>query len=183
MKSILIIVLSGLTFFSLNIDSKNDTKKFIIETIKANPPISECENSVTFQNIEKLDIVKSQLEKLSIDELDYLFYYSRDCFRKPYNNNETYMVVGDLIDIRGVANISTTRMGSENGFYFRISLELSGNYRSQRYFDVYGEKKHEEITEMEILIKDDAIVAEKIKKAIIHLSKLSGVEITDKNKN
>ena len=183
MKSILIIVFSGLTFFSLNTETKNDTKKFIIETIKANPPISECENIVAFQNIDKIAIVKSTLEKLSIDELDYLFFYARDCFRKPYKENENYLFVGDLIDIRGATNILTTRKGSDNRFYFSISLKLSGNYLSRRYFDVYGEKKHEEITEMEILIKDDAIVAKKIKEAIIHLGKLYGVEIKDDNKN
>ena len=93
------------------------------------------------------------------------------------------MFVGDLIDIRGVTNISTTRMGSENGFYFSISLKLSGNYLSRRYIDVYGEKKHEEIAKMEILIKDDVIVAKKIKEAIIHLGKLYGVEIKGENKN
>lgn len=59
-------------------------------------------------------------------------------------------------------------------------MKLSGNYLSQRYFDVYGEKKHEEIAEMEILIKDDATITKKIKEAIIHLGKLYGVEIKDK---
>ena len=69
MKSILILILSGLTFFSLNTESKNDIKKYIIETIKANPPIAECENIVVFQNIDEIAIVKSSVEKLSIDEL------------------------------------------------------------------------------------------------------------------
>ena len=34
---------------------------------------------------------------------------------------------------------------------------------------------------MEILIKDDAVIAKKIKEAIIHLGKLYGVEIKDDN--
>ncbi len=92
------------------------------------------------------------------------------------------MFVGDLIDIRGISNISTTRMGGNNGFYFNISLKSSENYLSKRYFDVYGEKKIEEIAKMEILIKDDAAIAKKIKEAIIQLGKLYEVEIKDDNK-
>ena len=121
------------------------------------------------------------MEKLSIDELYCLFFYTRDCFRKPYKENENYLFVGGLIDIRGVTNISTTRKGGDNGFYFNISLKLSGNYLSRRCFDVYGEKKNDEIAEMEILVKDDAVIAKKIKEAIIHLGKLYGVEIKDDN--
>ena len=90
--------------------------------------------------------------------------------------------VGYIFDIRSISKILISKIGSTNaGDSYVMHIYLNQNYKAVKYMQtVYsngGDRSN--IEKVDIFLRYDLDVANKIKKAIIHLGELYNVNIKD----
>jgi len=172
LKTILIVSLT-LIIFSPKISGQtlNETKDFISEKVKANPPASRYRNYIFWGNNIKEHVANKVAQKsLTKNELKYLFIYTYEVM---------VMRVDQYIDIRDIKKISTIRNTKGNYKSYVIKLYLHHNYSNNKRTILPDEEKNEYLNNLKISVAQDKEIATKIKKAIIHLGKLHGISITD----
>lgn len=171
----LIIFILPQFLFNLYGQTKHDTKDFIIEKVTANSPLENYITYIFFQNIFKSDAEKLSGKTLTEEEFDNILIFARDIYTdKSYNKS-----IAETIDIRDITKVSTTRT-VEKINYYTITVYIGEKYYSKKYkYSSISGIEHEYLNKMEILISDNKETAIKIKKAIIHLAKLYGVNAKD----
>lgn len=159
-----------------------DSKDFISEKIGASNPLPNYDNNTFFSS----DILREDAEmlvnrKVSDDEFEHLFIYMRDVYLDETRNKWAW-TVAECLDIRGAIKVSATRVTAKDSYY-NVTIYMNKDYLSKRYSKSSGaNKRHEDMTKMEILISDDFEVANNIKKAIIKMGQFYNVSIRDGDK-
>lgn len=178
-KSIVPILIFCLSFTSFFAQSEQDTKDFIVENINSNPPKANYENFAFFkENILEQHIQEFTQGKLTNTEINYMFVFGQDCHTGNDTQGSVWLSVAETIDMRGITKISTTRRtGKDN--YYSINIYLSNEYFAKKYKFMMNKAEYESLLKMEILISDNSEIAIKLKKALIHLGKLKGIQIAD----
>lgn len=174
-----IYLIAFLLFFQLSkAQTIADTKDFIVEQVKANPPLSNYKSTVFFED----DVLKSDAEKiagktLSNAEFDNIFIFIYDVFT---NSGDIYLFTkGFIIDIRDIIKVSTTKVTGKHDLY-KISVYIGNRFYAKEYNDSdSGGATREYIDKMEISIANSSETAQKIKKAIIYLGKTHGIIVKD----
>jgi hypothetical protein len=179
-KTVLILFLTlGILSFIPNNQTAQDSKDFLKEKIAASNPIPSYNNFVYFNDILKYDAEFFAGIKLTDEQFKHLFIYGRECHMNENRSSNIWMTTAEVIDIRGITKVSVTRVTSKHNVC-EIKVYLSGGYLSKKYTKAMGQDaKWESIPHMMILIGDNEDLANKIKKAIIHLGQFYGVQIKD----
>jgi len=178
MKKIIYLLIFLSLFEYATAQSVNDTKDFISEQIKANPPLSNYKTAVFFDN----NVLKADAERISnrtLSESNYnnTFIFIYDIFN---NSGSLYFLTkAHIIDIRDIIKISTTKI-SDNVNYYNISVYIGNSYFAKEYTNSKdNDPAWKYLDKMEISIGDNYEASQKIKKAIIHLGKTQGITIKD----
>lgn len=181
MKIQIVILLLLLLFsISINAQSIKDTKDFIVEKVDANDPISSYDNAIFFnESILKTDANKLAGKILSESEFKHIFIYATDCYFDG-TRKKWWLTTAHIIDVRDITKVSTTRNTGDDNYYI-ISVYIGHDYFATDYSKLANKDKpdHKYLSKMEIAISDNSIAAEKIKKAIIHLSHSYGGKAKD----
>jgi hypothetical protein len=180
MRNFILLILTFTLSSNLSFaQTEQDTKDFIVENINGNPPKANYENFGFFKDNILEQHVKVFTERaLSYDELNNVFIFAQDCHTGSDTSGNVWLSVAETIDIRDISKISTTRKtGKDN--YYSINVYLSGKYFSKKYEYLMKKSTYGSLLKMEILISDNSDVANKLKKAFIHLGKLKGIKIVD----
>lgn len=177
-----IILTFGLLFLvksSAFSQTLQDTKDFIIEKVTSNNPLSNHINYIFFQNILESGANKLAGKKLSKDEFDNIFIYSYEVYSGKHNENWMWSIA-QVIDIRDVKKVSTTKTTGKYNFY-TINVYIGNNFYSKNYNNnlMSDSPEYKYLDKMEIIVSDNKETVEKIKKAIIHLAKLKGANVID----
>lgn len=178
MKHLILFTLIFFSFYGIKAQSLQDIKDFITENVTANNPLPNYANFVIFQHVIKSDIEELAGKQITDIEFDNLFVYGYDCFMDASKQSVVWSKA-NIIDIRGVNKVSTV-FNSDSPTYYSINLYLSNGYLARKYSNTRGSgPKRDNIDKVEISLSNNKATAERIKKAIISLGKLKGVEITD----
>jgi hypothetical protein len=176
MKKIISFIFVSLFINVCFSQSLQDTKDFITEQVEASHSLPTCSNIIAFDNILSSDADKIANKTLTADERANAFIYARET----YSDNDRTNWLGTeqtIIDIRDISKVSTFQ-------------KTEGVYEIKVYANQYYYKKMcvssstalpvwKDIDSMEIQVADNPALAEKIKKAIIHLCKLKKIDVTD----
>ncbi|WPZ08705.1 hypothetical protein [Roseivirga spongicola] len=153
-----------------------DTKEFIVENFEQNT-LKDFDNSAMFfsTNILKKDAETFANQTLSDDAFENILIWGYDV--------AGIVSMWEVIDIRDINKVSTV---SAAGGQYVISIYVSNKFSSLRGTKNLNNpnqpvKFNENIDRMKIVIADNSEVADKIKKAIIHLGKTKGIQIKDGN--
>lgn len=156
-----------------------DTKDFIIEKIEANEPLSNYDYAVFFQNISRDDAEEFAGRKLTDDEFGNLFICAREVYLGKNMTGGVAWLAAYVIDIRGITKVSTSRYTGEPKSMYLITVYLSDDYPVIHFVQTSFKTEHKKILKMELSISDNSEIAQKIKRAIIHLGTLHGVSVRD----
>jgi len=179
-KTVLFFCMNLLFFNQIFAQTVQDTKEFIIEQVKSNPPLSNYVNYIFFKdNILKWDADKLAGKTLSTQEFENLFIYSREVY---YREGMTGWLwsVAEIIDIRDMRKVSIQKSNGNNGeVFYSINIYLNDIYFNTSYYSDKNKKENKYLDVMKIVIGNNYEASVKIKKAIIHLGKLYGVTVID----
>lgn len=163
----------------LNAQSMQDTKDYVKELVDNNTPLSNYQNALFFkENIVKSDADDIAGKNLSYEEYNNIIIYMREVF---YEGRKGWLwSVGETADLRDFDKIMIRKSQNKDKYAYYIVVYLKGKYHKKKYNHVKGSpKEYKPLDKIEILIGDDYETAKKIKKALIHLGKLSGSEVRD----
>jgi len=177
MKYFIGTTLFFVTIFSINAQTIEETREYLVERITANPPSSNYKNYVFMKgHVIKIDASNLVNESLSEDKFENILIVARELYDRGGNLAFT---VFESIDIAGAEKISLIKR-TDGGGYYEISIKRKYGYLcKEKYTDVLGKREFKDLDKMTILIGNDYESAAKIKKAIIHFAKLRGVELKD----
>lgn len=176
MKKILILILICIVIPAY-CQSIEDTKDFLKENVSNNPPMNNYDNFVFFEE----DILKQHANKLAGKELTdaefhNVFIFGQDVY---LNDRSSFaFTIAQVIDIRDISKVTIIKSNAHTPHYV-VSLYLRKVYHSTEYSKVLSKVEYENISRMDIRISNDKNLADKIKRAIIHLSKLYGNNVKD----
>ncbi len=176
--SIILLFISSISSYS---QSLGDMKEFIVEYIDANPAISSYDNYAMFKDdILKLHIKTFTGREVSQEEYENCFIYGIEAYTGENKSGNIWMEEAQVIDIRGIKKISTTKVADKNRNFYKIKLFINNGYLSTKYQKTTStEPKISSTSELEIYISDNSSAALKIKKAFIKMGELIGITITD----
>lgn len=181
MRNISFLILFFAYTSLVSAQSKEDLQDYIIEQVQANQPHPSYTNGIFFEkNTLKYDADRIAGKTLTQLEFENIFIYMRDIFWNS-NKNQIALTVGNVIDVRDIYKISTTRFSDKNTYY-QINVYIRNNYYAKEYENLYEDSKPKTwkyLDKMQILVADNPEVAQKIKKAIILLAKTKGLSIID----
>jgi hypothetical protein len=172
----LYIYLSLISFISINAQSLEDTKDFLINEINSNPPQKNYTYSLYFKdNITPSDANLYSNKKLTNDEYENLFFFIYEIS----NNSGGYGISrGFFLDIRDISKVTTTQIFSEN--YNKLTLYIENKYYAKEFTETMStDAKWEYFSKFEIFISGDFSNLQKVKKALIHLGSLKGKSVKD----
>ncbi|MFD0762715.1 hypothetical protein ACFQZW_11540 [Lutibacter aestuarii] len=180
MKKAIVILLMLISINNYSQDI-NDLKEYISEIIDSNDPTGSYDNYAMFDN----DVLKIHAEGLigrSITHLEFknLFIYGFEFHNSLDKSGVILFSQAEIIDIRGISKVSTTRVSDKNRYYFKISLYIKPNYLKVKYEESRSSgSKNSNIDKLEILISDNEDASVKIKKAFLKLGEILGLKIKD----
>ena len=174
------VLIVSLCLFSelLSAQSLEDTQDFLKEQIEGNPTLPNYKNTVLFSDLRKIDAEHIAGRSLTQAEYENLFICGRDLYVDE-SLSKVFLSVIEIADIRGIKKISSTRSMQGGDVFYTVNVYFTDGYLSVKYEDGYGNPKRTSTSKMTILLGNNEQAAEKIKRALIHLGKLKGVQIKD----
>lgn len=170
-KNLLVFTLLMFGFSLSYAQTVQDCHDFIRTNIESSPAFDNYINKIYFgQGLTKTDANKYTGKYLTDEEYKNLFVYSNQVYLDKRKIDMAFMVCRSF-DLRGIRKVSTVKTNSNNVDYYYVIVTLANNYKGYKYSTT---GPIEEISELKIGVRTDDVTANKIKKAIIALSKLSG---------
>lgn len=183
-KLVFLIIFFAFSSFSYS-QNVRETQAFLIENIENNPPKAVFgQNGVLFKfNIDRGLLNELLGYPISNDYMDHVFIYS---YMEYFDQAKRRLLFAKnhVFDIRSIKRITTSvnSQGSEKASV--ITLYVNKNYKNiprMIYQPAPDGSKYSrrDLSEVKILVNYDPSLVSRIKKAIIHLGNLNGVEIQD----
>jgi anaerobic selenocysteine-containing dehydrogenase len=185
MKKMIFIILFLVISTSTFSQNSRETQTFLIESIENNPPKAVfAQNGIMFRyNTDRSLLNELMGYQISNDYLDHVFIYS---YMEYYDQSKRRLLFAKnhIFDIRSISRITTSvnSQGSAKASVITLHLRSSNSNKARVIYQPApdGSKySRRDLSEVKILINYDPSLVSRIKKAIIHLGNLNGVEIQD----
>ena len=185
MKKMIFIILFLVISTSTFSQNSRETQTFLIESIENNPPKAVfAQNGNKFRyNTDRSLLNELMGYQISNDYLDHVFIYS---YMEYYDQSKRRLLFAKnhIFDIRSISRITTSvnSLGSAKASVITLHLRSSNSNKARVIYQPApdGSKySRRDLSEVKILINYDPSLVSRIKKAIIHLGNLNGVEIQD----
>jgi hypothetical protein len=159
-KSIILILLLFCYTYTVRGQNFQETISFLEATISSYPPLTNY---------------KTKFELPDETEEDYFIY------EKEVSNNfgGWAYTISNAVLIKDIESIILVREVQDAGVFHCIKLKLKENSKSNYFTTGNSGNSGGYLENLKICIPENEKIAEKIKKAIVHLGELKGVEIKD----
>lgn len=166
MKKLILVVFIILTSCNTNSQNLEETQDYLEYIISSNPPFDGFETEIEFRN-------STEKGKRLVYTLNQL-----DANKKLVNGKTSIVFIEEMKNII----LEESMYDYQRKYTLRIGLVKKTEQKSFATAIVNDKFGSENITEVSIVLLHNKELAEKIKKAFIHLGKLNGVTITDLDK-